>query len=160
DRPPHRGRRHAPGHRRAAAGGRRERRVARGHAVAQAARTARAAPERRSPADPPERGLRERQRDEQGQAAAAPPRRAGGRRMSDGRVAEQLALEWLGGAPERRLRHARPGFDELPWDSFDASRLPADDPGLLDARAVWTNGVFTEYASAAAFSAFNIALLE
>jgi hypothetical protein len=73
---------------------------------------------------------------------------------------QQLALEWLGGATERRMHHARPGFDELPWDSFDASRIAPDDPELLDARAVWTNGVFTEYASAAAFSAFNIALLE
>src|SRR5438094_10571558 len=73
---------------------------------------------------------------------------------------EQLALEWLGGATERRMRHARPDFDDLPWDSFDASTVPADDPDLVDARAVWTNGVFTEYASAAAFSAFNLALLE
>jgi hypothetical protein len=73
---------------------------------------------------------------------------------------QQLALEWLGGATERRLHHARPGFDDLPWDSFDTSAIPADDPDLLDARAVWTNGVFTEYASAAAFSAFNVALLE
>ena len=72
----------------------------------------------------------------------------------------QLALEWLGGATERRMRHARPGFDDLPWASFDATTIAPDDPDLLEARAVWTNGVFTEYASAAAFSAFNIALLE
>ena len=42
---------------------------------------------------------------------------------------QQLSLEWLGGATERRLRVARPAYaelhDELPWDSFDLAR--ADD---------------------------------
>jgi hypothetical protein len=71
---------------------------------------------------------------------------------------QQLALEWLGGATERRLRASRPGFDELPWESFDAARF--DPAGLVEARMVWTNGVFTEYASAAAFSAMNVAFLE
>jgi hypothetical protein len=71
---------------------------------------------------------------------------------------EQLALEWLGGPCERRLRRARPGFDDLPWESFDREALSGD--ALEEARAVWTNGVFTEYASAAAFSAMNIAFLE
>jgi hypothetical protein len=74
----------------------------------------------------------------------------------------QLALEWLGGATERRLRVARPQFaelhDELPWDSFDISRADPDE--LVEARMVWTNGVFTEYASAAAFSALNVAFLQ
>lgn len=72
----------------------------------------------------------------------------------------QLALEWLGGATERRMRLARPGFDDLPWHTLDTSRVASDDPALLSARAIWTNGVVTEYASAAAFSALNIALLE
>jgi len=67
----------------------------------------------------------------------------------------QLELAWLGGASERVMRHARPGFDDLPWDTFDATRCG----DLLEARQVWTNGVFTEYASAAAFSALNLALL-
>jgi hypothetical protein len=71
----------------------------------------------------------------------------------------QLALEWLGGATERRLRRARPGFDDLPWDAVFEDRSP-DDRERLETRAVWTNGVFTEYASAAAFSAMNIAFLE
>lgn len=70
----------------------------------------------------------------------------------------QLELAWLGGPSERRLRHARPGFDDLPWDSFDATPCDADE--LLESRSVWTNGVFTEYASAAAFSALNLAFLE
>ena len=70
----------------------------------------------------------------------------------------QLALEWLGGATERRLRTTRPGFDDLPWDSYDASS--ADPVEALEAREVWTNGVFTEYASAAAFSAMNLAFLQ
>ncbi len=75
---------------------------------------------------------------------------------------QQLALEWLGGATERRLRVARPAFaelhDELPWDSFDPARADPDE--LVEARMVWTNGVFTEYASAAAFSAMNLAFLQ
>jgi len=72
--------------------------------------------------------------------------------------AQQLALEWMGGATERRLRTSRPAFDDLPWDSFDASRC--DPASLVEARQVWTNGVFTEYASAAAFSAMNLAFLQ
>jgi hypothetical protein len=75
---------------------------------------------------------------------------------------QQLALEWLGGPTERRLRVARPAFaelhDELPWESFDPARADPDD--LVEARRVWTNGVFTEYASAAAFSAMNLAFLQ
>lgn len=71
---------------------------------------------------------------------------------------QQLALEWLGGATERRLRTSRPDFDDLPWDTFDIARADPDDLAL--ARMVWTNGVFTEYASAAAFSAMNVALLQ
>ena len=72
----------------------------------------------------------------------------------------QLALEWFGGKAERRLRDARPHFDDLPWASFDARSIDPADPGLLEARMVWTNGVFTEYASAAAFSAMNLAFLQ
>lgn len=72
----------------------------------------------------------------------------------------QLSLTWWGGPTERRLRRARPGFDDLPWDAFDLSRTPPDDPDLLEARAVWTNGVFTEYASGAAFNAMALAFLE
>ena len=73
-------------------------------------------------------------------------------------VESQLELGWLGGPSERRLREARPGFDDLPWGSFDPAGCDPDE--LLESRAVWTNGVFTEYASAAAFSALNIAFLE
>lgn len=72
----------------------------------------------------------------------------------------QLELEWLGGPSERRLRASRPGFDDLPWHTFESRADDPDNPHLLEARAVWTNGVFTEYASAAAFSALTIALLE
>jgi hypothetical protein len=72
----------------------------------------------------------------------------------------QLQLEWLGGPSERRLRASRPGFDDLPWESFQPQASDAENPNLIAARALWTNGVFTEYASAAAFSALNIALLE
>jgi hypothetical protein len=73
-------------------------------------------------------------------------------------AAQQLALEWMGGATERRMRASRPAFDDLPWDSFDLAQCEPES--LVEARQVWTNGVFTEYASAAAFSAMNVAFLQ
>lgn len=66
-------------------------------------------------------------------------------------------LTWRGGATEARLHRVRPGIDELPWGSLDLTRYP-DEHGL-EARRIWSNGVFTEYASAAAFSALTTALL-
>ncbi|HEY3817956.1 MAG TPA: hypothetical protein VGL81_12335 [Polyangiaceae bacterium] len=66
-------------------------------------------------------------------------------------------LGWRGGAPEHRLHRRRPGGRDLPWGSIDLASLA---PGAVDeARRIWTNGVFTEYASAAAFSALASALL-
>ena len=71
---------------------------------------------------------------------------------------EQLELEMMGGAPLSRLRRRRPGIDDLPWGTLD---LAAFTPGgVMEARQVWTNGVFTEYASAAAFTAMAAAFLE
>ena len=67
-------------------------------------------------------------------------------------------LEWRGGASAKRLHARRPGIDRLPWGTID---LRGYDPAYaFEARALWTNGVFTEYASAAAFSALTTALLE
>ena len=67
-------------------------------------------------------------------------------------------LEWRGGATAKRLHARRPGIERLPWGSVDLSTY---DPAYgFEARALWTNGVFTEYASAAAFSALTTALLE
>lgn len=70
----------------------------------------------------------------------------------------QLALDWMGGWSERRLRRRRPGIDELPWGTLDVAHYRAAE--LDEARRVWTNGVFTEYASAAAFGNLATALLE
>jgi hypothetical protein len=70
---------------------------------------------------------------------------------------QQLSLEWMGGATEKRLRRARPHFDDLPWDE---SPIDLDEPSVLEARAAWTNGIFTEYASGAAFNAMSIAFME
>ncbi len=67
-------------------------------------------------------------------------------------------LSWHGGAPAERLHRRRPGGDQLPWGTLDLGRYP-DEHGL-EARRIWTNGVFTEYASAAAFSTLTTALLE
>ncbi len=66
-------------------------------------------------------------------------------------------LGWRGGASERRLHRRRPGGDGMPWGSLDLAGL---EPAVVEeARRIWTNGVFTEYASAAAFSALASALL-
>jgi hypothetical protein len=70
----------------------------------------------------------------------------------------QLELDWLGGWSERRLRRRRPGIDDLPWGTLALDAYAPDD--LTEARRVWTNGVFTEYASAAAFGNLATALLE
>ena len=67
-------------------------------------------------------------------------------------------LAWRGGATEARLHARRPGIDKLPWGSIDLRRYP-DEHGI-EARKIWSNGVFTEYASAAAFSALTTAMLE
>src|SRR5688572_4443436 len=71
---------------------------------------------------------------------------------------QQLELEILGGAPSARMRRRRPGADDLPWGTLELARWDADS--LDEARAVWTNGVFTEYGSAAAFAAMAGAFLE
>ena len=67
-------------------------------------------------------------------------------------------LTWLGGATGTRLHKRRPGPDDLPWGTLD---LDAFGPDVAaEARHVWTNGIFTEYASAAAFASLTSALLE
>lgn len=70
----------------------------------------------------------------------------------------RFELAWRGGATAARLHQRRPGADALPWGTL-AGRDQAPST-MLEARAVWSTGVFTEYASAAAFSALTTALLE
>jgi hypothetical protein len=67
-------------------------------------------------------------------------------------------LSWRGGATAARLAARRPGADALPWGSIDLARYP--EAYGVEAQKIWTNGTFTEYASAAAFSALTGALLE
>jgi len=67
-------------------------------------------------------------------------------------------LGWRGGATEARLHRRRPGIDDLAWGTF--RERDHDPKDVLEARRVWSNGVFTEYASAAAFSALTTAMLE
>jgi len=67
-------------------------------------------------------------------------------------------LDWRGGATAARLHARRPGGDALPWGTIDLARYP--DAHGVEARKIWSNGVFTEYASAAAFSALTTAMLE
>jgi hypothetical protein len=67
-------------------------------------------------------------------------------------------LSWRGGSTEKRLHRRRPGADDFPWGTLDLATVA---PEIADeARKVWTNGVFTEYASAAAFASLTTALLE
>jgi len=70
----------------------------------------------------------------------------------------QLELDWLGGPAERRFRRRRPGIDDLPWGTLDPSTLWPESAAA--ARLSWTDGAFSEYASAAAFAALTTALLE
>lgn len=67
-------------------------------------------------------------------------------------------LAWRGGATEARLHARRPGSEALPWGTIDMSAY-AGVHGE-EARRIWTNGVFTEYASAAAFSELTTAMLQ
>ena len=67
-------------------------------------------------------------------------------------------LAWRGGATEARLHRRRPGSEDLPWASLDLAAC--SQSAVVEARRVWTQGVFTEYASAAAFAALGTALLE
>ena len=70
----------------------------------------------------------------------------------------QLEFDWLGGPAERRFRRRRPGVDDLPWGTLDPRLLT---PAEADAaRLSWTDGAFSEYASAAAFASLTQALLE
>lgn len=70
----------------------------------------------------------------------------------------QLELDWLGGPAEKRLRRRRPGIDDLPWGTLSIDGLSPDE--VARARLQWTDGAFSEYASAAAFTALTTALLE
>ncbi len=67
-------------------------------------------------------------------------------------------LSWRGGATEKRLHARRPGIDDLPWGTLALEHYPADYG--IEARRIWSNGVFTEYASAAAFSALTTTMLQ
>ena len=67
-------------------------------------------------------------------------------------------LSWRGGATAARLHRRRPGGESLPWGTLELARYP--DAHGIEARKIWSNGTFTEYASAAAFSALTTTLLE
>lgn len=73
-------------------------------------------------------------------------------------MSTQFELEWLGGPAASLFRRRRSGVEELPWGSIDLqSFTPA---ALTEARKVWTNGTFTEYASGAAFAAIATSFFE
>jgi hypothetical protein len=73
-------------------------------------------------------------------------------------AAPLFELSWRGGASEARLHRRRPGADAMPWGTLDLAALaPA---AVIEARRTWTSGVFTEYASAAAFASLSTAMLE
>ncbi|HEU0034651.1 MAG TPA: hypothetical protein VFQ53_28700 [Kofleriaceae bacterium] len=74
-----------------------------------------------------------------------------------GALSLMFELAWRGGATAARLHDRRPGIDELPWGTLALDRYPIEH--AIEARQIWSNGVFTEYASAAAFSALSSAML-
>jgi hypothetical protein len=73
-------------------------------------------------------------------------------------VIAAFEVDWLGGPTARLLRRRRAGVDALPWAALDPAAL--DPATAARAREVWTEGAFSEYASAAAFAALAAALLE
>jgi hypothetical protein len=63
---------------------------------------------------------------------------------------EAFEIEWMGGAAEHRFRKARPGVDELPWGTLDASKYA---PQAIEyARASWTEVAINEYRAVALFT--------
>jgi len=70
----------------------------------------------------------------------------------------QLEVSLLGGWTERRMHRHRDDIDALPWGTLRTEHHAAAD--VEHARAMWTNGIFTEYASAAAFSQLVTAFVE
>ncbi len=67
-------------------------------------------------------------------------------------------LEWMGGAPERQFRKARPGTDDLPWGTLDKG---AHDPAAVEqARVAWTEVAINEYRAVASFSEVLRALID
>ena len=73
-------------------------------------------------------------------------------------IARPLEVSMLGGWTERRMHRHRASLDALPWGTLEPERHPRAH--VDHARAMWTNGIFTEYASAAAFSQLVTALVE
>jgi hypothetical protein len=73
-------------------------------------------------------------------------------------AAPLFELSWRGGVSEARLRARRPGADDMPWGTVDLGAVAPE--AALEARRIWTNGVFTEYASAASFASLSTAMLE
>jgi hypothetical protein len=72
----------------------------------------------------------------------------------------QFEIESLEGTPAALVRRRRPGIEALPWGAL-AQALAEWSPAEVEReRAAWTEGAFSEYASAAAFSALAGALLE
>ena len=67
-------------------------------------------------------------------------------------------LDWLGGEVERAFRRSAGEVDDLPWGTLD----PGDYPPhvVVAARRSWTEGTYTEYRTAAAFTALLQAMLQ
>jgi hypothetical protein len=66
-------------------------------------------------------------------------------------------LDWMGGKAAAHVRRRRPGIDDLPWGTLHAADYP--EPLVDRARLSWTDGAFSEYRTAAAFTELVRALL-
>lgn len=72
----------------------------------------------------------------------------------------QFEIESLNGTAATLMRTRRPGMEDLPWGSLAEASAKWSPEEVEQGRAQWTEGAFSEYASAAAFSALAGALLE
>lgn len=72
----------------------------------------------------------------------------------------QFEVEALDGTPAMLMRRRRPGIDSLPWGALEQASASWSAPEVERERIRRTEGAFSEYASAAAFSALASALLE
>jgi hypothetical protein len=67
-------------------------------------------------------------------------------------------IEWMGGAAEHHFRKARPGIEDLPWDTVDVSEY---SPAAVEhARGSWTDVAINEYRAIAGFSDVLRALVD
>jgi hypothetical protein len=67
-------------------------------------------------------------------------------------------LEWMGGAAEHHFRSARPGIEQLPWQTLEVAQFTK--AAVEYARGAWTEVAINEYRAIASFSEVLRALVD